>query len=209
MKIIVAASLLMMLATTAQAQERFAPLPPDQMTPEQKKVADAIMSGPRKSLSGPFNAWLRSPALADRLQAVGEYLRFNTSIDHRLNEFAILIAARFWTSQYEWYAHYPLAMKAGLRPEIAAELAQGKRPAAMQADEALVYDICTQLHDSGNLTDTTYAAAVAAFGENGVVDLIAVSGYYDIVSMTLNVAKVGVPEGQKPLPELPRPARGL
>ena len=193
----------------AGAQERFATLSPDQMTPEQKRVADAILNGPRKKLSGPFNVWLRSPVLADRLQAVGEYLRFSTSIDHRLNEFAILIAARFWTAQYEWYAHYPLAMKAGLRPEIAAELAQGQRPSGMRADEALVYDICTQLHDAGNLTDTTYAAAVAAFGENGVVDLIAVSGYYDIVSMTLNVAKVGVPEGQPPLPELPRPARGL
>lgn len=193
----------------AGAQERFATLSPDQMTPEQKRVADAILNGPRKKLSGPFNVWLRSPVLADRLQAVGEYLRFSTSIDHRLNEFAILIAARFWTAQYEWYAHYPLAMKAGLRPEIAAELAQGKRPSGMRADEALVYDICTQLHDAGNLTDTTYAAAVAAFGENGVVDLIAVSGYYDIVSMTLNVAKLGVPEGQPPLPELPRPARGL
>ena len=193
----------------AGAQERFATLSPDQMTPEQKRVADAILNGPRKKLSGPFNVWLRSPVLADRLQAVGEYLRFSTSIDHRLNEFAILIAARFWTAQYEWYAHYPLAMKAGLRPEIAAELAQGQRPSGMRADEALVYDICTQLHDAGNLTDTTYAAAVAAFGENGVVDLIAVSGYYDIVSMTLNVAKLGVPEGQPPLPELPRPARGL
>ena len=115
-------------ATAAPAAERFAPLDPDRMTPEQKKVADDIVSGPRKSLSGPFNAWLRSPQLADRLQRVGEYLRFHSSVPARLNEFAILITARQWTAQYEWYAHYPLAIKAGLDPRIATELATGKRP---------------------------------------------------------------------------------
>jgi len=109
--------LCLVTATAAPAAERFAPLDPDRMTPEQKKVADDIVSGPRKSLSGPFNAWLRSPQLADRLQRVGEYLRFHSSVPARLNEFAILITARQWTAQYEWYAHYPLAIKAGLDPE--------------------------------------------------------------------------------------------
>jgi 4-carboxymuconolactone decarboxylase len=185
------------LALPGYAQERMAPIPVDKMTPEQKKVADAIMTGPRKSLGGPFNAWLRSPELADRLQQVGEYIRFKTSLDHRLNEFAILITAQHWGSQYEWYAHHPLATKAGLDPKIAGELAEGKRPSGMKDDEAIVYDFSTQLHQKHNVDDATYKAAVAKLGEQGVMDLIALNGYYDLVSMTLNVARVRPPESEK------------
>ena len=191
--------------TAVQAGDRFPELKPEQMSPEQKKVAEAIMSGPRKSLSGPFNAWLRSPELADRLQKVGEYIRFNTSLPHRLNEFAILITAREWSSQYEWYAHYPLAIKAGLNPQVAADLAAGKRPADMQEDEKIVYDFSIQLHRDKKVSDDTFKAAVAKFGEAGVMDLIGVNGYYDLVSMTLNTAEVNVPPGETPpLPPLSR-----
>jgi 4-carboxymuconolactone decarboxylase len=186
-----------LLALPGYAQDRMAPIPVEKMTPEQKKVADAIMTGPRKSLGGPFNAWLRSPELADRLQQVGEYIRFKTSLDHRLNEFAILITAQHWGSQYEWYAHHPLATKAGLDPKIAAELAEGKRPSGMKDDEAVVYDFSTQLHQKHNVDDATYKAAVAKLGEQGVMDLIALNGYYDLVSMTLNVAQVRPPESEK------------
>ena len=146
---------------------------------------------------GPFNTYLRSPELGDRLQKVGEYVRFNTSIPQRLNEFAILITARHWTSQYEWYAHLPLALKAGLEPKIAAELALKQRPKNMKDDEAAVYDFCTQLHRNKKVGDAAYKRAVALFGERGVMDLIGVSGYYTAVSMTLNVAEVAVPAGQK------------
>ena len=187
----------------APAAERFAPLDPDKMTPEQKKVADDILSGPRKSLSGPFNAWLRSPQLADRLQRVGDYLRFHSSVPARLNEFAILITARQWTAQYEWYAHYPLALKAGLDPRIAAELRAGKRPDKMADDEAIVYDFCLALHRGQTISDQLFAAAVAKLGEQGVVDLIAVNGYYDLVAMTLSAANVEVPAGVEP-PLAPR-----
>jgi 4-carboxymuconolactone decarboxylase len=187
----------LVLALPSYGQERMPPIPMDQMSPAQKKVADAIMSGPRKSLGGPFNAWLRSPELADHLQQVGEYIRFKTSLDHRLNEFAILITAQDWGSQYEWYAHYPLAMKAGLDPKVAAELAEGKRPSGMKEDEAIVYDFSTQLHHKHNVDDATYKTAVTKFGEQGVMDLIAVNGYYDLVSMTLNVAQVRPPESEK------------
>ena len=142
------------------------------------------------------------------MQKVGEYIRFKTSLPPRLNEFAILIAARYWTAQYEWYAHYPLAMKAGLEPEVAADLAAGKQPRGMQDDEKIVYDFCTELRKTRNVSDTTFNAAVARFGEQGVVDLIGVSGYYDTVSMTLNVARVGLPDGEKPpLKELKTPVR--
>ncbi|MBL8773227.1 MAG: carboxymuconolactone decarboxylase family protein [Phenylobacterium sp.] len=193
-----------LMATGANAAERFPQLAPEAMTPAQKAVADAIQSGPRRSLGGPFNTWLRSPEFADRAQKVGEYIRFRSSLPARLNEFAILITARHWNAKYEWYAHYPLALQAGLKREIAADLAQGRRPAGMAADEAAVYDFATELRRERRVGDRTFGAAKAALGEQGVVDLIAVSGYYDLVSMTLNVAEVPAPpDGALPLPDLP------
>jgi 4-carboxymuconolactone decarboxylase len=189
---------LLLAGTQARAADRFPQLTPENMTPEQQKVAEAIMSGPRKNLGGPFNAWLRSPELGDRLQKVGEYIRFHSSLPARLNEFAILIAAREWTAQYEWFAHYPLAIKAGLDPKVAADLAAGRKPAGMQDDEKIVYDFCTELRRKRKVSDSTFNAAVGKFGEQGVVDLIGVSGYYDVVSMTLNVAQVQLPPGEKP-----------
>jgi 4-carboxymuconolactone decarboxylase len=175
--------------------KRMVPLALEAMTPEQRAVAEAIMSGPRKGLRGPFNVWLRSPELADRLQKVGEYLRFNSSLDARLNEMAILMTAAHWRSPFEWYAHAPLALKAGLAPETAMALAAGERPATMRADEATIWDFCTEMRNNRTVSDATYAAAVAEWGERGVVDLIAVNGYYDAVSMTLNIGDVLPPEG--------------
>ena len=195
----------------AQAADRFPVLAPEQLSPEQAKLVQALLAGPRGSLypetgaeavkrvlkRGPFNAYLRSPELGERLQKVGEFVRFNTSLPQRLNEFAILITARHWTSQYEWYAHLPLALKAGLDPKIADQLAQNRRPAGMKDDEAAVYDFCTQLHRAKKVSDAAYQRAVALFGEKGVMDLIGVTGYYTVVSMTLNVAEVPVPAGEK------------
>jgi 4-carboxymuconolactone decarboxylase len=205
-------TLLALLAATTvgHAADRFPILQPEQMTAEQKKTLDAILSGPRGGNAGPeavarvlrggpFNAWLRSPELGDRLQKVGAYIRFDTSLPLRLNEFAILITAREWTSQYEWHAHYPLALKAGLDARVADELALGKRPSAMKEDEVAVYEFCTQLHRNKKVDDAAFKRALALFGEKGVVDLIGVSGYYTAVSMTLNVAEVPVPDGT-PLP---------
>jgi len=198
-----AAAGLALAAGAAQAAERFPILSPEQMTPAQRQVADAIMAGPRKSLGGPFNAWLRSPELADRLQQVGEHLRFHSSVPTRLNEFAILITARAWDADYEWYAHYPLALKAGLKPEIAADLARGQRPRGMAADEAAVYDFVTELRATHRASDPTYAAVQKLLGDQGVIDLVALSGYYDLVSMTLNTAQVATPtDGALPLPAI-------
>lgn len=196
------------MSTQAGAGERFPQLAREAMSPEQASVADAIVSGPRGGLRGPFNAWLRSPALADRLQKVGEHIRYNSSVPRKLNEFAILITARDWDAKFEWYAHYPLALQAGLSPEIAADLAHGERPRGMGPDEAAVYDFCTELRRTRRVSDATYAAAHKLLGEQGVIDLIAVSGYYDLVSMTLNVAQVATPQdGALPLPDLQAPAR--
>ncbi len=208
MKRKIAIAALVAASAAAQAADRFPILTPEQITPEQAKLVQMLLAGPRGGgdaspeavnrilKGGPFNAWLRSPDLGDRLQKVGEYIRFNTSLQLRLNEFAILITARHWTSQYEWYAHLPLALKAGLDPKIAADLAMNKRPANMKDDEAAVYDFCTQLHRRKKVSDAAYKRAVALFGEKGVMDLIGVSGYYTAVSMTLNVAEVPVPAGQ-------------
>jgi 4-carboxymuconolactone decarboxylase len=181
--------------TDADRPSRFPPLAVDAMTSEQRQVAEAIASGPRGGLRGPFQAWLRSPALADRLQKVGEYLRFSSAVPRRLNELAILMTARAWDAQFEWWAHHRLALEAGLDPAVAADIAEGRRPSAMQPDEAVVYDFCAELRATRRVSDATLAAALALLGEAGVVDLIAVSGYYDLVSMTLNVAEVPLPDG--------------
>lgn len=182
-------------AAAAVAQQRFPPLSPEGMTPDQKAMYEALMNGPRHSVEGPFNAWMRSPVLGDRLQKVGEYLRFQTSMPHALNEFAILITAVEWQAPFEWHAHHPLALQAGLKPEIADALLSGERPAGMSEDEALVYDFATQLHRRKQVGDAVFAASVKRFGEQGVVDLIALLGYYTAVSMTLNVAEVQAPAG--------------
>ena len=202
MRLATLAGACLLLGGTALAQPRMRELDPAQLTPPQRAMYDALMAGPRHSIEGPFNAWLRSPDLGDRLQRVGEYLRFKTTIPHNLNEFAILITAVEWSSGFEWYAHYPLAIKAGLSEAVAKDLQEGRRPANMSADEAMIYDFAVQLHRKHQVTDGVYKAVVDRFGEQGVADLIGVLGYYDIVSATLNVARVPLPAGTvKPLPD--------
>ena len=174
---------------------RFPDLPKEGMTDAQKRVYEAIAGGPRGSVRGPFAALLRSPELADRVQKLGEHLRFHSTLPARLNEFAILINARFWGSKYEWYAHRPLALKGGLAESIADDVANGRRPAGMKDDEALVFDFCSVLHRQHFVDDALFTRAVSVLGEQGVVDLIGVSGYYTLVSMVLNVAEVPLPTG--------------
>ncbi|HEV7476607.1 MAG TPA: carboxymuconolactone decarboxylase family protein [Burkholderiales bacterium] len=182
-------------STFALGQARFPDIPRDQMTEAQKHVYDAIASGPRAGVRGPFGPLLRSPELTDRVQKLGEYLRFNSSLPPRLNEMAILINARFWESKYEWFAHKPLAVKGGLAEAITADLALNKRPGNMKPDEEVVYDLCTALHKTHFVDDALFKRAVGALGERGVVDLVAVSGYYTLVSMVLNVAEIPLPAG--------------
>ena len=181
------------------AERRFKELTPATMTPEQKKVADAIQSGPRGAgLRGPFNALLRSPDLCDLVQRVGAYVRYSSAIPARLNEMAIIMAGRKWTAQYEFYAHRRLAIEAGLKTEICDAIAAGKRPAAMQDDEAAVYDFCTDLLGTGHVSGNNYKRIADRFGERGVIDLIGAVGYYSLVSMVLNVDGVPLPAGEAP-----------
>ena len=200
MKTVLALLLAAGVALPALAAERFPEIPPGAMSPEQKAIMDAIASGPRKSASGPFKAWLVSPVLADRLQKVGEYVRFQSSLPKRLNEFAILLAGRTWNSQFEWAYHYPLALKEGVEPSVLADLVAGRDPTGMSADEALVYRFTQELRRDKAVSDATFAATEGRFGKRGVIDLVAVQGYYDTVCMTLNVAEVPVPEGSKAPP---------
>jgi 4-carboxymuconolactone decarboxylase len=184
---------------------RFAELTPETMTPDQRRVAEAIQSGPRGAgLRGPFNALLRSPELADHVQKVGAYIRFSSFIPRHLNELAIIIAGRKWTAQYEFYAHRRLAIEAGLKPEIADAVAEGRRPAGMTPDETTVYDFANELLETGQVSDANYQRALDKWGERGVIDLVGAVGYYSLVSLVLNVARVQLPPGEtpplKPLP---------
>jgi 4-carboxymuconolactone decarboxylase len=180
------------------AGDRFKPLTYEQMTPEQKQLTDHILNSERKSMGGPFNVLLRSPEVGDLAQQLGAQLRYHSSLPRRLNEMAILLTARVWTAQYEWYAHKPEALKAGLNPAIVDAIAAGKKPAPMQADEEAIYNFCTELLNTRQVTDPTFKAAVTAFGERGVVDLVALTGYYQLVSAILNVDRYPLPADARP-----------
>jgi 4-carboxymuconolactone decarboxylase len=183
---------------------RFQPLAYDTMTPEQKALVDSILAGPRTSLDGPFNVMLRSPEMGDLAQKFGAYARYHSSLPPRLNEFVILITARFWTAQFEWQAHRKFAATAGLSPAIIEAIAAGQRPAAMQPDEEAVYNFCHEVLTTKHAGDAVFQAAKDKFGERGVVDMLAVMGYYQFVSMLLNVDGYPMPAGVapelKPLP---------
>jgi len=177
---------------------RFAVLTETTMTPRQREAYQGIVSGPRKGAAGPFNALLRSPDVADRVQRMGEYVRFQTSIPAALNEMAILITGRLWGAQYEFWAHRRLARTAGLADAIIDAIAEGRRPPTMSADERVVYDFCTELFRDKSVSDGAFAAVRNRFGEQGVIDLVAASGYYSIVSMVLNVDRHPLPAGEEP-----------
>ena len=178
--------------------DRFKPLTIDQMTPEQKTLTDHVLSGERKTMDGPFNAYLRSPEVGDLEQKLGAYLRFHSSIPRKLNEMAILITGRHWNAQFEWYAHSRYALEAGLNQSIIDAIAAKKHPASMQPDEDAVYNFCTELLSTKQIADKTFDAAKKTLGERGLVDLMAVIGYYEFVSMVLNVDRYPLPEGVKP-----------
>ena len=178
--------------------DRFKPLSYDEMTPAQKTMLDHLVAGPRAGANGPFNVLLRSPEMGDLAQQFGAATRFNSSVPRKLNELAIIITARYWTSQYEWQAHHRAALQAGLSPAIADAIAQGKRPAGMQKDEDAVYTFCSELLNTKQVSDATFNAAKAAVGERGVVDLIGVMGWYHTVSMLLNTDRYPLPDGAQP-----------
>jgi 4-carboxymuconolactone decarboxylase len=184
---------------TLNAKEpRFPQLAVEQLSEQQKPLAEQILKVSSVGLGGPYNPLLRSPVLGQRMFDLLYYLRWNTSVPLRLNEFAILIVGRQWRSQVEWFAHAPLAIKAGLSPELVAELKANKRPATMKPDEAVVYDFVTELSTNRQVSEATFQHAKELLGEQQVVDLTAVAGTYVTVAMLLAMAEEGVPAGKEP-----------
>ena len=181
------AAILCVLGLPAFAQNRMPEIPADKLTDAQKKALDQFISkrgGPL--VRGPFLALLRSPDVMTPAEILGEYLQFKTVLPPKLREFVILITARQWTQDTEWNSHVAIAQKDGLGPEITKQLAAGERPTGMSEDEAAVYDFCDELHRNHSVSDATYGKALAKFGEQGVVDIISVNGYYTWFAMIMN-----------------------
>jgi 4-carboxymuconolactone decarboxylase len=169
-----------------------------EMTPAQRRAHDVIVSGKRGRFGGPFQVLIRAPEICEHASKLGEHLRWGTSLPDRLSELAIICTARFWRAQYEWYAHAPLAEKAGVPAAAIEAIRTGGTPILHEPDEALVYRICNEIFRSQRLSDESFAAATSAFGEQGVVEIVAIIGYYTLIGNTLNVFRVELPEGETP-----------
>lgn len=182
----------MAAALPAVAQDRMPPIPADTMTEAQKQAAAQFKANRGQDVFGPFVPLLRSPEVMLRAMALGDYLRYKTSLGNQLNEFVILITARHFTQHYEWSVHYPIAVQAGLTAEIAKAVAEGRRPTGMLADQEIVYDFTTELLRNHSVSDPTYARAIARFAEQGTIEMVGVAGYYTYQSMVLNTARTPV-----------------
>jgi len=166
-----------------------------EMSSEQRRVYDIIASGPRNGVRGPLAIWLHRPVMAQHAQGLGQFCRYDTSLPSRLSELAILILACIWRSEYEWWAHKPLALAAGVSHSVVDALMINETPVFEHDDEAVVFDFLTNLHTTRKVPSDIYDRAEALLGKNGVIDLVAVAGYYTLISMSLNVFEIGVPDG--------------
>jgi 4-carboxymuconolactone decarboxylase len=168
------------------------------MTPAQRTMIDHVLAGPRGSVDGPFNVQLRSPEMGDLGQQFGASTRFATTVPRKLYELAIIVTARHWTAQFEWTAHRRGAVQAGISPAVADAIAAGRRPSGLPPDEEAVYNFASELLETKQVSDATFAAAKTLLGERGIVELINVMGWYGTVSMFLNVDRYPLPEGTRP-----------
>ncbi|MCO4856527.1 carboxymuconolactone decarboxylase family protein [Herbaspirillum sp. WGmk3] len=190
-------------AAVAQAADRLPVIPPDQYTPEQKKAADEFLAARKVPVFGPFEPLMHSPQVMTQARSMGDYLRYNSAIGNTLSELVILITAREWTQDYEWYVHYPIAIKAGIKPEVAAAIADGRRPEGLSEDEQIVYDFSLELHRNKRISDPTFARAEKRFGKKGVVDLTGINAYYTLLAMQMNAAQYQAPKEAKRLVRFP------
>ncbi len=182
---------------------RLPPLDPVALSAGQKALYDKIMSGPRGRVAGPLEAMVLCPVAGEPLQELGGRLRFGGVLPGKLRELAILVAARFWTAQFEWYAHARIACDEGLDDAVVAAIAEGAAPALATPEENTVYTFCRELHETHGVGAATYAAAVETLGQEAVIELTVLSGYYTTVSMILNTFEIPLPEGVTP-PLAPR-----
>ena len=190
-------------AVAAQAEERLPTIPPAQYTEEQKQAAADFESARKVPVFGPFEPLMYSPQLMSTARAMGDYLRYKSAIGNTLSELVILITAREWTQDYEWSLHYPIALKAGIRKEIADDIAEGRRPTAMSPDEETVFDFTSELLRRKQVSDATFERAKSRLGMKGVVDMTGIAGYYTFLAMQLNVAQYPAAKDANKLPRLP------
>ena len=176
---------------------RLPELDPAEFSPEQKKVHEAILAGPRGKVVGPLKVWLNNPGLAEHAQALGAYARFNSSLPPRLSELAICVTGAFWKANFEWYAHAPLAIKAGIDPAAIEAIRTGGTPTLEKSDEQVVYDFATEIVWTKRVSSATFERAKKELGLTSVIDLVGIIGYYSLVSVTLNAFEIPLPEGEK------------
>jgi 4-carboxymuconolactone decarboxylase len=178
----------MLVTSSALGQERLPTIPPDQYTDGQKKAAEEFLAARKVPVFGPFEPMMHSPEVMNMARAMGDYLRYHSAIGNTLSELVILVTAREWSQDYEWYVHYPIALKAGIAKDIADAIADGRRPAGMSVDEEIVYDFTTELQKNKRVSDLSFNRAEQRFGKKGVVDMTGISGYYTFLAMQLNMA---------------------
>jgi 4-carboxymuconolactone decarboxylase len=189
-------------ALAAQAEDRLPTIPPAQYTAEQKQAAADFEAARKVPVFGPFEPLMHSPEVMSQARAMGDYLRYKSAIGNTLSELAILMTAREWTQDYEWFVHYPIALKAGIKPEIADAIAEGRRPPAMNPDEEIVYQYALELLKNKQVANATFERAKSRFGAKGVVDLTGIVGYYTFLAMQLNAAQYAAPKEHR-LPRMP------
>jgi 4-carboxymuconolactone decarboxylase len=191
------------IGVCAQADERLPTIPPAQYSPEQKQAAAEFEAARKVPVFGPFEPLMYSPAVMSQARAMGDYLRYKSAIGNTLSELAILLTAREWTQDFEWSVHYPIALKAGIRQDIADAIAEGRRPATLSADEEIVYDYATELLRNKQVSNLTFERAKMRFGAKGVVDMTGIVGYYTFLAMQLNAAQYPPAKDARKLPRLP------
>lgn len=186
---------LAMAFTTAMAEERLPTISPEHYNGDQKAAATAFLESRKVPVFGPFEPLMYSPEVMSVARSMGDYLRYRSAIGNKLSEFAILLTAREWAQDYEWYVHYPIALKVGVKPEVAKAIWEQRRPEGMNVDEELIYTYTTELFRTHRVSDITYQLAEKRFGQKGIVDLTGILGYYTFLAMEMNVAEYPVPAG--------------
>jgi 4-carboxymuconolactone decarboxylase len=180
---------IMLASAPALAQQRLPSIPPEQYTDEQKKAAEEFLAARKVPVFGPFEPMMHSPQVMSIARSTGDYLRYHSAIGNTLSELVILVTAREWSQDYEWFVHQPIALKAGISKDITDAIADGRRPPKMSADEEIVYDFTIELQKNKRVSDATFSAAEQRFGKKGVVDMVGISGYYTSLAMQLNTAR--------------------